>query len=121
MQLLGGKSEEGWGTGLGLLNYDTVLIGKASERSAPVMGWMTPKILRSGWLGVDPGSRYYFMHDYGVLDAPRDVLTMTHEVSGTLIASSVAQGKIVGFQFHPERSLKFGQQILASAVRELNR
>jgi len=120
MQLLGKSSEEGRGRGLGLLDYDTTLLGKEATRSAPVMGWRTPKIIRHGWLGLNPESRYYFMHDYGVQDAPQGIVTMTHEVSGAPVASSVAQGKIIGFQFHPERSLKFGQEILASAVRELS-
>jgi len=60
------------------------------------------------------------MHDYGVTEINSDLVKMTHSAGEGLAASSVASGRIIGFQFHPERSLVFGQEILASAVTELD-
>lgn len=121
MQLLGKSSEEGVGDGLGIIGFETKLIAKNGGKSAPIMGWKTPKISRPGWLDLDTNQRYYFMHDYGVHETANDHVTMIHEVSDTPVASAVAAGKVIGFQFHPERSLKYGQEILAKAVEELSR
>ena len=120
MQLLGATSEEGPGNGLSLLDFCSRRILADGASGGPVMGWRTPKLLEKGWLSREGQERYYFMHDYGVTEINSDLVKMTHSVGQEIIASSVGRGRVIGFQFHPERSLKFGQEILASAVRELS-
>tara|TARA_B110000503_G_scaffold115055_1_gene173137 strand:- start:3444 stop:4109 length:666 start_codon:yes stop_codon:yes gene_type:complete len=120
MQLLGTFSEEGAGIGLSLLPFDTKKISNDGSAGGPVMGWKTPALLDEAWLGLSGRERYYFMHDYGVIDTNSDIIKMTHSAGKGTAASSVASGRIIGFQFHPERSLVFGQEVLASAVAELS-
>ena len=120
MQLLGSSSEEGDGRGLALLPFDIKRIGGGS-RGGPVMGWKTPTLLERNWLDLSGSERYYFMHDYGLTDTNSGLVKMTHAAGDGSAASSVASGRIIGFQFHPERSLIFGQKIRASAVMELSK
>ena len=59
----------------------------------------------------DQENRFYFVHSYHALcDNPEDVLTTTFY--GYNFTSSFERDNIVGVQFHPEKSHKFGMQIL---------
>jgi imidazole glycerol-phosphate synthase subunit HisH len=75
----------------------------------PHMGWNTVTIKKEFPL-FDSGQgehRFYFVHSYHVVcDDHRDVLaTTTH---GIEFVSSFQQGNIIGVQFHPEKSHRFG-------------
>ena len=60
-------------------------------------------------LGDEP--RFYFVHSYFVtVDDPADsIMRTTH---GVTFDSAVQHGNIFGVQFHPEKSHKFGMQLL---------
>lgn len=85
------------------------------------MGWKTPKILEENWLNLTGSERYFYTHDYALLDIDSRYVKMTHESKFNRAASAIQDGSILGFQFHPERSLKFGENLLQEAVRELNK
>jgi glutamine amidotransferase len=121
MQLLGVDSEEGSGEGLSLIGFRNKRIQSQKGSFGPIMGWKTPELVKPNWLSMTGVERYYFMHDYGITDVDDDYTAMTHKVGQGTAVSAVAKGKVIGFQFHPERSLVFGEAILANAVRELSR
>ena len=119
MQLLGRKSEEGNREGLGLIPFNVVRfhfegIKNSSKLKIPHMGWDYTTGHEKGdpiTEGLPEGQRYYFVHSYhAVCDCNKNVL-MTCEY-GYPFAAAVKKDRIYGVQFHPEKSHKFGMEIL---------
>jgi glutamine amidotransferase len=119
MQLFSSGSEEGSLKGLGWLNASTIRFKfeNSLEYKIPHMGWnfitqhKTSRLLTNMY--SDP--RFYFVHAYYFNANDReDILTSTtYEKEFT---SSVEKGNIVGVQFHPEKSHKFGMRLLENFV-----
>ena len=120
MQLLGRTSEEGDLPGLGLIPFDCKRF-KFSDNSAlkiPHMGWDIIDIKQSHPLvsGLKRTQRYYFVHSYHAVCDSADNVLMTCNY-GYEFAASVVKGKIMGVQFHPEKSHDFGLALLGNFVR----
>ena len=120
MQLLTQGSEEGDLPGLGWIEGRTRRFAFGPEHGGlkvPHMGWNTVSCKKEAPLfaGLEPDSRFYFVHSYYVRCARReDVLaTTTH---GVEFDSAVSRGNIMGTQFHPEKSHRFGMAVLANFV-----
>jgi glutamine amidotransferase len=124
MQLLTEGSEEGNLPGLGWIAGTTKKFrfepgGANAELKIPHMGWNTirtsrdgvaPKALVRGLNDPEP-SRFYFVHSYHVtLSDDADAAAWTHH--GYDFVSMVEKGHIMGTQFHPEKSHKFGMKLL---------
>ncbi len=113
MQLLTRSSEEGVQSGLGWIPGCTIRFPKQENLKVPHMGWNvalpnTPSRLTEN-AGVDP--RYYFVHSYCVqVDDPIHSLMRTHY--GVDFDAAIGRDNIFGVQFHPEKSHRFGMQIL---------
>lgn len=120
MQLLGLGSSEGTKSGLGILPLSFESFAKISSPipvKSPHMGWNKvfwserhkPPI-------VDPAERYYFVHSFASPEIANEAVlaTSTH---GVEFVSIVKRGKTVGFQFHPEKSHRFGQKLLSDFLR----
>jgi len=114
MQLMTKSSEEGLEKGLGWINADTVRFTFSSNvYRVPHMGWNTTQAVRQSKLmsGLGNELRFYFAHSYHVMchdDA--DILARTtyaHEFT-----SAIEHENIAGVQFHPEKSHKYGMQLL---------
>ena len=115
MQLLTRSSDEGQLPGLGWIDATTRRFPAIEGLKVPHMGWnlvtaSQPNPL-SACLPVE--SRFYFVHSYFVqVDDERDsVLKACYGVS---FDAAVAHCNIYGVQFHPEKSHKFGLQLLAN-------
>ena len=116
MQLFTRRSEEGQLPGLSWMNAETVRF-KFDEPNPqlkiPHMGWNTLQIRHPHPLLADLGAdaRFYFVHSYHVSCADADnVLAETNY--GCDFASVVVRENILGAQFHPEKSHKFGMKLL---------
>ncbi|MCJ8238701.1 imidazole glycerol phosphate synthase subunit HisH (plasmid) [Rhizobium sp. SSM4.3] len=117
MQLLAESSEEGQLKGLGLIpgrvrrfSFD----GENRNLRIPHMGWNRVAAAREHALcrRLDE-ARFYFVHSYYFDCAdPADVLLRTSY--GNSFASGVNRENIVGVQFHPEKSHRFGMQLLSN-------
>jgi glutamine amidotransferase len=110
MQLMTRGSEEGQLPGLGWIKADTRLIeGAGQGLRVPHMGWNLANVEKTSPY-FDDGlaeRRFYFVHSYAVrCDDPADVLTTTG-YAGEFV-SAFSSGNLVGVQFHPEKSHKFG-------------
>lgn len=120
MQLFSRKSEEGTLHGLGWLEARTIRFNfpnSAGKLKIPHMGWNTISIEKPSPLLTDMVNepRFYFVHSYHLeCDNTQDVLCRT--VHGYDFTSAVACGNIYGVQFHPEKSHRFGMQILKNFV-----
>jgi imidazole glycerol-phosphate synthase subunit HisH len=119
MQLLSKGSEEGLLPGLGWLNATTVRFRflDTQEYKIPHMGWNFVQEHKTSRLFQDMynDTRFYFVHSYFFrANDPEDILTSTtYEIEFT---SAVERGNILGVQFHPEKSHKFGMKLLKNFV-----
>tara|TARA_R110000772_G_scaffold124985_6_gene231622 strand:+ start:1058 stop:1666 length:609 start_codon:yes stop_codon:yes gene_type:complete len=113
MQLFTRGSEEGRLPGLSWIPADTTRFSKNSDLKVPHMGWNVAQPQTPSELTVDVGiePRYYFVHSYCVhVDDPAHSLMQTHY--GIHFDSAIGRDNIYGMQFHPEKSHRFGMQIL---------
>jgi len=120
-QMLTKGSEEGDEPGLGWIDgecrrFDPV---KMEERlPVPHMGWAEVTERKDSRLLADlpEEPRYYFTHSYHIVcsDPADELLTAWY---GYDFTAAVQHGNIVGTQFHPEKSHKFGMRLLANFVR----
>jgi len=124
MQLLTKGSEEGTEAGLGWIDAQTVRFKFGPENvhlKIPHMGWNTLDIQRPHPIVSDLGleSRFYFVHSYHVVCAEEtDVVAYTDY--GYPIAAIVNKGNIMGAQFHPEKSHKYGMQLLRNFAERVS-
>jgi glutamine amidotransferase len=120
MQLFVRGSEEGDLPGLGWVEGRVVRFKSetpAGRLKIPHMSWNLIEVARQSRLFADmyDGPRFYFAHSYHVRpDRPEDVLART--TYGYAFASALEKDNIVGVQFHPEKSHKFGMRLLKSFV-----
>lgn len=119
MQLMTRGSEEGTLPGLGWLPADTVRFQSEGvpNLKVPHMGWNSLRATRRSALlrDLQPEARFYFVHSYHVIcDDPDDVAAWTFH--GYQFAAVVDKGRLVGTQFHPEKSHRFGMQLLHNFV-----
>jgi len=117
-QLLGNQSEEGVEKGLAWIDMDVVRFdpSKLSDRQKiPHMGWNYIERKKDSKLmeGLNDDSRFYFVHEFHMkVKTAKDELLSTHY--GYEFTSAVERGTIFGTQFHPEKSHKFGMQLLTN-------
>lgn len=118
MQLMTEGSEEGSLPGLGWLPGRTRRLRVEHKGlKVPHMGWNIAHPTRPDSLFHDAPSdaRYYFVHSYHVVcDEHRDVLAVTEY--GGEFTSAFQRGTLYGTQFHPEKSHRFGMNVLRNFV-----
>jgi len=115
MQLMTKSSEEGTSKGLGWFNASTIRF-KFDEKNnlkIPHMGWNTVQLNKESSLFKEmfDEPRFYFVHSYHVVcNDEQDILTRTYH--GYEFVSAIQKDNIMGVQFHPEKSHKFGMKLL---------
>jgi glutamine amidotransferase len=84
----------------------------------PHMGWnqVMPTREHALWEGIEPGSRFYFVHSYYV-DPADPALTAASTEYGVGFTSALAHENLFAVQFHPEKSADSGLRLLANFVR----
>jgi len=106
-------SEENDTACLGLLPGRTRALSRGEGLKIPHMGWNRVRFLRAHRIfkGLPEGAEYYFVHSY--YPAPADA-AMVVGVSdhGIEFPSAIGWRNLVATQFHPEKSGRFGLQIL---------
>jgi glutamine amidotransferase len=115
MQLLADSSEEGGQhAGLGLIHGKVARFQRQSPNERiPHVGWNDIEIVSPHPLLKDmtSGTNFYFVHSYHFSCAdPRHTVARTPYCGG--FASVVADGDVMGVQFHPEKSQKAGFALL---------
>jgi glutamine amidotransferase len=124
MQLFGSTSEEGKSKGLGWIDMTLkkFIFDNKRNLKVPHMGW---NIINSNntfcdklLTGLESFNKFYFVHSYyAVCNNKEDILSITNY--GFDFVSAVRKDNIYGFQFHPEKSHKYGCVILTNLIKEL--
>jgi glutamine amidotransferase len=115
MQLLLDSSEEGQRQGLGLIPGRSKRFSFAPEakRRVPHMGWntVTPRAENPLLAGLESDNRFYFVHSYrAVCENDTDIVGETEY--GEMFPSMIGRGNVFGAQFHPEKSHRYGMDLL---------
>jgi glutamine amidotransferase len=115
LQLLFERSHEDDAQMLGLLKGDVEVIRDAP--SLPHIGWNRLEIQQQHPVleGLAEGTPAYFVHSYVPVPADPSVVVAETEHGGRF-SSLVAADRILGFQFHPERSGDDGLRMLRNTV-----
>jgi len=116
MQVLFEESEEhGRFQGLGLLPGRVRRFGDGLP--VPHMGWnqLHPEAAHPLLEGLPDGAHVYFVHSF-VCDAAPEVVIASSDY-GRSFAAVVGRERVLGVQFHPEKSQGVGLRIVANFVR----
>ena len=115
MQLLCRRSDEGVLPGLGWIPADVlrITVQPGSGLKVPHMGWNTVNVERPNPIMPMGGEeqRYYFVHSFhAVCDEPSDVIATA--MHGRPLTAALGRGNVMGVQFHPEKSHRFGLALM---------
>ena len=114
-QIMTRGSEEGMEQGFGWVDADTIKfeIEKGSKLKVPNMGWNHANVEKESKLfeksPKDP--RFYFVHSYHFrfFDSTQVLTTTKYSYN---FCSAFESDNVIGVQFHPEKSHKFGMKLL---------
>ena len=113
MQLMVTKSEEGNLQGFNWVEGNVKKFPNLASIKTPHMGWNSATISNSNELIKNFQSKmsFYFVHSYylQVRNESHSILRTHHGID---FDSAFASENIYGVQFHPEKSRKFGMQLL---------
>lgn len=114
MQLLLDSSDEGVLPGLGLVPGRAIRFdASGAGLRVPHMGWNVVRPVRDSALfsQKDEEQRFYFVHSFhAVCRDARDVAAVTPY--GNNFIAAFERGRVIGAQFHPEKSHRFGMTLL---------
>jgi imidazole glycerol-phosphate synthase subunit HisH len=115
MQLLAQASyEDGFERGLGLVPGEVLPLSNPRWH----IGWNTiEQVLADPVFRESDGRAFYFNHSFA-FQGPIE-FQACRTVAGQPFASVVRRGKVVGVQFHPEKSQGAGRALLSRMVRGL--
>ena len=122
LQLLFESSEESPGAeGLGILKGKILKIPSSPGLKIPHMGWNSLQLQNNGRLfrNIPQDTYVYFVHSY-YLQAQEPEIVKAVTGYGTEIHASVEKDNVLACQFHPEKSGKYGLEILKNFA-ELDR
>jgi len=117
LQLLFEGSDEDGATTLGVLAGRTSRLQDAP--TLPHIGWNQVVRTREHALfdGIPDGADLYFVHSFaGVPAADSENVVIARTEHGRPFVSAVARSRLLGVQFHPERSGTDGLRLLANFV-----
>ena len=118
MQLLLETSEEGNVICLGLLKGSVPVFTDESEK-IPHVGWNQVKDVQKHFLfkNIPDETDFYFVHSYFAKPENQDeILGETNY--GINFASVIGNSQVMGAQFHPEKSGKYGIQLLDNYCKQ---
>lgn len=122
MQLMAESSEEGREPGFGWvpgrLRRFRPEDGGGQPIRVPHMGWNVIEKIGEHELyrGMQDEARFYFDHSF-YLALENDALYCGEAQHGVRFAAGLQRGKLIGVQFHPEKSHRFGLKLLENFLK----
>ena len=123
MQLMTQRSDEGEKAGLGWIEAETVhfaagLPDGATALRLPHIGWNYAYPVHDHPLthGLPNPASFYFVHTYRVVCRYVEDLLLGSRYSGLNFCSAFVRGNVSAVQFHPEKSHRFGVELLRRFV-----
>jgi imidazole glycerol phosphate synthase glutamine amidotransferase subunit len=114
MQLLFEQSEEGKEAGLGLIKGTVKRFPESIEKQGfkiPHMGWNNAIANRFSEIeDTFSDGEFYFTHSF-YCNPENSNEVLYKSFYGIEFCSAVKSGNVLGFQFHPEKSLKYGKKL----------
>lgn len=112
MQLMCNSSEEGVDKGLEFFDAEVKKFNfeNVQNLKVPHMGWNKVALAKPDSLitnGLTEDARFYFVHSYYVI-CKNELDVLTKSWYGHSFVSAFEKNNIVGVQFHPEKSHKYG-------------
>lgn len=113
-QMLGMGSEEGGEGGLGWIDMTAHKFPASPTLRVPHMGWSNVRVTQPDdpiGRALDAESRFYFVHSYFLKpSSDHNIVLAAHY--GVDFAAGVVHDNIYGVQFHPEKSHRYGKNLL---------
>jgi glutamine amidotransferase len=115
LQMFMRSSEEGRLPGLGWIKGDTIrfrIERMQQPHKIPNMGWLEIQTTKNSKLTKDlTDARFYFAHSFHVQldDTEPELIRASYGYPYTV---GIEKNNIIGVQFHPEKSHRFGMQLL---------
>ena len=115
MQLLGTTSTESEGIpGLNLVPGRIVRLEKSTDNRVPHTGWARALKIHTSNLfpSLEQEGDFYFTHSFAVTGVNEQ--TISTSFHGEVFTSALSANNVFGVQFHPEKSQKYGEKLLAN-------
>jgi imidazole glycerol-phosphate synthase subunit HisH len=115
-QMLGKGSEEGEQSGLGWIDMTVRRLPENTGLHVPHMGWgevVAAQLEHPLVKDLEKDARYYFVHSY-YMKVENNDLALLNSFYGIDFCAAVAKKNIMGVQFHPEKSHRYGKRILSN-------
>ena len=114
MQLLTSYSEEGDSNLLDIIPIKTLKFTSDTEHKVPHTGWNQIFAEKDSPLfkNIPAGSHFYFVHSYFI--EYNNAYTLSSTDYNIKFSASIWQDNFYGVQFHPEKSGKYGEQLLTN-------
>ena len=119
MQLMFEASTEGLSSGLGIVGGEVVRLQPQGSMRVPHMGWNHVTVSRETEVTerLPKPTRFYFAHSYYAIPQDSSIVTLSAEHGLTFCASFEMDG-LIGAQFHPEKSHRYGLEFLKGFTRK---
>ncbi len=114
MQLMCKSSQEENTTGLGIFPVEVIAMPNIVK--VPHMGWNNIKSLKTElFKDISENERMYFVHSFYVPENEHTIASCEYH---NIFSAAMRKNNFYGCQFHPEKSSKYGEQILANFINE---
>lgn len=122
MQLMTESSEEGELPGLSWIEARTVRFDQSLDPNlkVPHMGWneVSPAKPSAFTAQFPLRARFYFAHSFHVMCRSAEDVLLTFAYGANIYAAAFQRGNLMGAQFHPEKSHRFGMTFLKNFVEQ---
>jgi len=114
MQLLTSHSEEGDADMLNIFPIKTMKFADSTEYKVPHTGWNQVNHEKENPLfkNIPAASHFYFVHSYFI--EFNEAYTLASTAYSLKFSASIWKDNFYGVQFHPEKSGRYGEQLLTN-------